>query len=146
MLLGGKSQQKVILIEARCGNNCIHAVQILLLKEVQISCVAVENHHIIKMGGEVVAPVLTLLYYLYRGTEFRKHAGKVKTGFTSADNHYLLKICILALLVNLLGKLLYRLLFADYIDDIFILNGCIAMGNNNLTEAGNGHNKHIGQV
>ena len=56
-------------------------------------------HHVVQVGGKVVAPVFIFFYNFNGYAKLGKLVRQIKTGLSSADDHYLLQISIFSLLI-----------------------------------------------
>ena len=95
-VLGHQCKQQVILVESGCSNKSIHIVDAFFFKETDIGTVAVEDHYVFEVLGQIETAFLGTFDYLDGNVEIGQHLCKIETGLSAADDHNFLQIGILA--------------------------------------------------
>ena len=86
-----------------------------------------EYHYVLEMGGQIVAALFVPFDQFYGSSEFGKHFGEIKTGLTTANDHYFLQISILSSFVYFRIELQDRRFFADYIYEVVLVYDLVPM-------------------
>ena len=144
-LLCDESQKQIFFVKSRSGNEGIHFVEIFIFQKGCIRSIAVKNHYVIQMCGKVITAFFTLFNELNRNTEFSQLSGQIKSCFSSADDHDLLKVSVLSLFVNFFMKLHDFGFFTNHIDSVAVFNDSLPVRNDNLAVSGNCHYQHVGE-